>query len=55
MCGRNSLFIPQGELEDRFDARVLADGGYEPRFNIAPGAPLEVIANEAPEAIDQYR
>lgn len=54
MCGRTSLFIPQEDLEDRFDARVVADDGYQPRFNIAPGDPLEVITNAAPDAIDRY-
>lgn len=55
MCGRNSLFIPQSELEDRFDAEVVTDGGYEPRFNIAPGEGLEVITNEASAEIDQFQ
>ncbi|WP_306061544.1 SOS response-associated peptidase [Natronococcus wangiae] len=54
MCGRTSLFIPLQELEDRFDARVVTDGGYQPRFNVAPGDPLEVITNEDTDAIDQY-
>lgn len=54
MCGRTSLFIPQTELEDRFDATVVADGGYGPRYNIAPGADLEVVTNESPGAIDRY-
>jgi len=54
MCGRNSLFLPQNDLEARFDAEVVADGGYTPRYNIAPGDGLEVITNETPDAIDQY-
>ena len=54
MCGRTSLFIPQDELEGRFDARVVTDGGYQPRFNIAPGDPLAVITNETPDKINQY-
>jgi putative SOS response-associated peptidase YedK len=40
MCGRNSLFIDQADLEARFDAEVVADGGYVPRYNIAPGEDL---------------
>lgn len=55
MCGRTSLFVPREDLEERFDATVVADGGYEPRFNIAPGEGLEVITNEATGAIDRYR
>jgi putative SOS response-associated peptidase YedK len=54
MCGRNSLFIGQSDLEARFDAEVVADGGYTPRYNIAPGDDLEVITNEAADNIDQY-
>lgn len=54
MCGRTSLFIPQDELEGRFDARVVIDGGYQPRFNIAPGGPLAVITNETSDEINQY-
>lgn len=54
MCGRTSLFVAQEDLEARFDARVVADGGYRPRFNIAPGEPVEVITNEAVNEIDQY-
>ncbi|WP_458191059.1 SOS response-associated peptidase [Haladaptatus sp. NG-WS-4] len=54
MCGRNALFVDQRELEDRFDAKVATDGGYTPRYNIAPGEPLEIITNESPDEIDQY-
>lgn len=54
MCGRNSLFIAQDDLEETFDARVVADGGYTPRYNIGPGASLEVITNEATDEIEQY-
>lgn len=54
MCGRTSLFVDRSTLEDRFDAEIVADGGYRPRFNIAPGEPLEVITNTAADEIDQY-
>lgn len=54
MCGRTSLFVPLEDLEDRFNATYVADGGYSPRFNIAPSEPLEVKTNEAPAEIDQY-
>ena len=54
MCGRNALFANQQELEDRFGATVVTDGGYTPRYNIAPGQPTEIITNEAPDEIDQY-
>lgn len=54
MCGRNALFVEQDDLEARFDAEVVADGGYTPRYNIAPGDGLEVITNRATDAIDRY-
>jgi putative SOS response-associated peptidase YedK len=54
MCGRNSLFVGQSDLEARFNAEVVTDGGYTPRYNIAPGDKLEVITNEAANEIDQY-
>ena len=54
MCGRNSLFIDQQDLESAFDAIVVANGGYTPRYNIAPGDGLEVIISEAPDEIDRF-
>jgi len=54
MCGRTSLFVPRSELEDRFDATVVADGGYRPRYNIAPGSGLEVVTNRATDEIDRF-
>lgn len=54
MCGRTSLFAEIDDLESRFDAQYVVDGSYHPRYNIAPHQPIEVIANEAPEEIDQY-
>ena len=55
MCGRNALFADQNALEEHFDARIVTDGGYTPRYNIAPGQPLEVITNEHTDEIDQYQ
>lgn len=55
MCGRNSLFNKQADLETRFDAEVVVDGGYIPRYNIAPGDDLEVITNEATGEINRYQ
>jgi putative SOS response-associated peptidase YedK len=54
MCGRTSLFVPREDLEETFDARVVADGGYTPRYNIAPGDGVEVVTNEAVDEIDRY-
>lgn len=70
MCGRTSLFAAREDVEETFDARIVADGGepsgasrassdlrpggYQPRYNIAPGEPLEVITNEATGEIDRF-
>lgn len=54
MCGRTSLFVPLDDLETRFDATYAADSDYSPRFNIAPGEPLEVVTGDEPETIDRY-
>lgn len=54
MCGRNSLFAPRETLESRFGAEVVADGGYTPRYNVAPGDGLAVVTDEAPDEIDRY-
>lgn len=54
MCGRTSVFIPLEDLEERFDASHAAPEAYEPRYNINPGQPLEVITNEAPAKIDRF-
>ncbi|WP_435159111.1 hypothetical protein [Haladaptatus sp. DFWS20] len=53
MCRQTSLFITQNDLEDRFYAPVVTDGGYRPRFNITPADSLEVVSNEKPGAINQ--
>jgi putative SOS response-associated peptidase YedK len=51
MCGRNSLFHSPRELESRFDAELIADGGYTPQYNIAPGDDVGIITNERPDEI----
>jgi putative SOS response-associated peptidase YedK len=55
MCGRTSLFAARADLEARFDADVVTDGGYTPRYNVAPGDDLHVITNEAPTEIHRAR
>ncbi len=49
MCGRLSLFAPQDELEDRFDATPVRE--IRPRYNVAPGQEHPVVRNDAPEEI----
>ena len=55
MCGRNALFATQPDLEKHFEAEVVTDGGYVPRYNIAPGEQLDVIINRATDEIDRYQ
>ena len=50
MCGRFSLFVPPGILEERFDAEVA--GTYVPRYNVAPRDDVAAIRNDDPETID---
>ncbi|WP_423743593.1 SOS response-associated peptidase (plasmid) [Haladaptatus sp. SPP-AMP-3] len=49
MCGRLSLFAPQDELTDRFDAEPVRP--LRPRYNVAPGQEHPVVRNDAPEEI----
>lgn len=55
MCGRNALFATQQDLEKHFGAEVVTDGGYVPKYNIAPGEQLDVITNRATDEIDRYQ
>lgn len=52
MCGRTSLFHDTPYLEERFDARAVAD--IPERYNIAPGQDLAVVGDEAPDEIDLF-
>ena len=54
MCGRNSLFPDAPVVTERFEATFDPAVRYRPRYNIAPGAPLEVITNESPDIIEQF-
>ena len=50
MCGRFSLFVPPGILEERFDAAVA--GAFVPRFNVAPRDDVAAIRDDDPGTID---
>ena len=52
MCGRSSLFVPQSELEQRFDATAVDP--IVPRYNIAPREDLAVIRDDAPGEIRRH-
>jgi len=52
MCGRYSLSKSKLELEQRFQAEMLAD--YKPRYNIAPTQLLPVITSESPKGFSFF-
>ena len=52
MCGRTSLFAPEAELADRFDATVPA--AYRPRYNVAPTDPVEVVTATDDDRIQRF-
>ncbi len=49
MCGRISLFAPESDLAERFDATPTRP--IRPRYNVAPGQDHPVVRNDAPEEI----
>lgn len=48
MCGRYTLAVPEGALLEAFDVPALTFdyGGFAPRYNIAPGQPAPVVAED---------
>ncbi|MFP8957814.1 SOS response-associated peptidase [Natrialbaceae archaeon A-CW3] len=53
MCGRYTLFLERGDLEERFDARFPDDDSFEPRYNMSPGQRLPVITHDDPDAFQR--
>ena len=53
MCGRTSLFATLEELEARLDATHAAPGTYDPRYNIAPQEPMEVVTGADPGTVER--
>jgi len=53
MCGRFSLITPARIVGERFRAD-LPEQPFLPKYNAAPGQPLPVITNLAPEKIQLY-
>ncbi|SIR57633.1 Putative SOS response-associated peptidase YedK [Haladaptatus litoreus] len=47
MCGRLSLFAPEADLTERFDA--VPTRPIRPRYNVAPGQDHPVVRNDAPD------
>jgi len=55
MCGRTSLFSDPAVIERHFGASLRTDGGYTPRYNIAPGEQLWTVRTSAPETVAPMR
>lgn len=53
MCGRFSLFVPQPDVERRFEASATAPLGE--RYNIAPRDDVAVIRGDDPDVIDHHQ
>lgn len=51
MCGRYSLFAPDGVLAERFDVTVADD--LAARYNCAPGQRPPTITSRAPDRIER--
>ncbi len=52
MCGRYSLSKRKEQLEERFQAEMLAD--FKPRFNIAPTQLVPVITSDSPKGFSFF-
>jgi putative SOS response-associated peptidase YedK len=52
MCGRYSLSKTKKELEERFNAEILAD--FNPRYNIAPTQLVPVITSDSPKGFSFF-
>lgn len=52
MCGRYSLSKRKIELEERYQAEMLAD--FKPRYNIAPTQLVPVITSESPKGFSFF-
>jgi putative SOS response-associated peptidase YedK len=52
MCGRFTLTIDPGELQDAFPGYTIPQQGISPRYNIAPSQPIAAILNQASPKLD---
>lgn len=50
VCGRNSLFAPQADPEEPFDA--TARDPVRPRYDIAPGEDRAIVRNDEPDVVE---
>ena len=54
MCGRFTLTIDPGELQDAFPGYSIPQQGISPRYNIAPSQPIAAIPNRASPKLDFF-
>jgi putative SOS response-associated peptidase YedK len=54
MCGRFTLTLDPGELQDKLDLGPFLEM-YQPRYNIAPTQPVSVVRDGKSRAIEQFR
>lgn len=54
MCGRFTLVLEPGDLEEEFDLGGVADE-YTPRYNIAPTQPVGVVRDAEERKLELFR
>ncbi len=54
MCGRFTLTIDTGGLQQAFPGFAPPPGGLTPRYNIAPTQPVAVIANDGRSRVEYF-
>lgn len=54
MCGRFTLILDPGDLQDEFDLGGIADD-YTPRYNIAPTQPVGVVRDASERKLELFR
>jgi putative SOS response-associated peptidase YedK len=54
MCGRFTLVLEPGDLQDEFDLGGIPDE-YTPRYNIAPTQPVSVVRDAEERQVEMFR
>ena len=54
MCGRFTLILEPGDLQDEFDLGGISED-YTPRFNIAPGQSVAIVRNGQTRVLEMFR
>jgi len=55
MCGRFTLTVDPGELQQQFGLKEPPPAELAPRFNIAPSQAVAVVANNADRALELFQ